>query len=90
MARMTEAEIEEFGTRLYLGAFAVGAIINDTDNALDAVQRLIENGQSDMLDETYTAGQAFAKGLQVLAMRLNRRALGDAQDQLEQGAAKAD
>jgi hypothetical protein len=87
---MTEAEIEEFGTRLYLGAFAVGAILNDIDNALDAVQRLLDHGQADMIDETYKAGETFAKGLQVLAMRLNRRAMGDTQGRLEQGAAKAD
>lgn len=80
---MTEREISDFGTTLYLDAFAVGRILARLDDiaSREAVARLAES-EPTALDAAVISGGDFARALKTLAMRLNRNALGDAQEAL--------
>ena len=83
MTEPTEAaRVEALGTFLYRAAFRVGEVLNRVE-AEPAAGKVLAETEANAFDELYVKGEAFMQALKCCGMRLNRRAMGDAQDEME-------
>jgi len=76
------ARVEALGTLLYRAAFRVGEVLNRVE-AEPAAGKVLAESEAGAFDGIFINGATLMVCLKAAGLRLNRRAMGDAQDEME-------
>jgi hypothetical protein len=74
---------EKIGTRLYRDALVIRDILQRFETLPNEVINELSTTEYHAVSDLYTDGEGFMQALKRLGMRLNRRAMGDADDEIE-------